>query len=126
MSRLLRKFANPFGRTALMAFAWSHRRTIMRWGRSFWTELRKPGSIDSDRLRTIGSVLWAITRDDELAGAKQLRQVRLDGNVLVVDTAPGWRGTARLVDELDDVAGVSAITDTRGNVLAGTVSARAA
>ncbi len=125
MFRALRTLANPFSRTALVAFAWSHRRTIMRWGRSFWTELRKPGRIAPERLSTIGRVLWAITRDDELARARQLRQVRLEGNVLVVDAAPGWRGTARLVDELADVGGVAAITDARGNVLAGAIPAAA-
>jgi len=69
----------------------------------------------------IGRVLWAITREDQLAKARQLKQVRLDGTTLVVDTAPGWRGTARLVDELDDVPGITSIVDARGNLLAGTI-----
>jgi hypothetical protein len=121
MLRALSKVANPFTRTAIIAFVWTHRRTILRWGRSFWTELRKPGVIEPARLTLIGRVLWTITRDDELAKAKQLRHVQLDGTTLIVDTSPGWRGTARLVDELDDVPGITRIVDAKGNLLAGTI-----
>ncbi len=121
MLRALTKVANPFTRTAIIAFVWTHRRTILRWGRSFWTELRKPGVIEPARLTLIGRVLWTITRDDELAKARQLRHVQLDGTTLIVDTSPGWRGTARLVDELDDVPGITRIVDAKGNLLAGTI-----
>ena len=121
MLRALSKVANPFTRTAIIAFVWTHRRTILRWGRSFWTELRRPGVIEPARLTLIGRVLWVITREDELAKARQLKQVRLDGTTLVVDTVPGWRGTARLVDELDGVPGITSIVDARGNLLAGTI-----
>ena len=125
MPSALRTVVNPFTRTAIIAFAWTHRRTIMRWGRSFWDELRQPNRIDPSRLVVIGRVLWAITRDDRLAQARQLRRVRLDGSTLVVDTTPGWKGAARLVDELDDIAGITAITDAHGNVLAGSIAATA-
>ena len=70
-------------------------------------------------------MLWAITSDGDLAGARQLREVRLDGNVLVLDTTPGWKRTARLVDALDDIPGIARIVDQDGNVLAGTIEARA-
>lgn len=126
MFRTLRTMANPFTRTALIAFAWSHRRTILRWGRSFWTELRRPGRISPTRLAVIGRVLWTITREDQLAKAKQLRHVELVGSTLIIDTAPGWKGTARLVDELGDVGGITSITDSKGNVLAGTIPTTAA
>ena len=126
MLRTLRSAVNPFTRTALIAFAWTHRRTILRWGRSFWNELRRPGRISPTRLTLIAKVLWTITREDQLAQARQLKQVRLDGTTLVVETTPGWRGTARLVDELDDIAGITAITDAKGNVLAGTIPTTAA
>lgn len=121
MFRTVRSIANPFTRTAILAFAWAHRRTIMRWGRSFWHELKRPGRISPTRLTLIGRVLWAITRDDQLAHARQLRDVRLDGTNLVIDTAPGWKGAARLVDELGEIPGITAITDANGNVLAGTI-----
>lgn len=125
MFRTVRTFANPFTRTAILMYAWTHRRSIMRWGRSLWVELKRPKMIQPDRLQIIGRVLWAITRDEQLARAKQLRQVRLDGNVLVVDTSPRWKGTARLVDELDDIPGIAAITDPNGNVLAGSITSTA-
>lgn len=125
MIRRLTALVNPFTRTAALAFAWSHRRTILRWGRSLYAELRRPGRIDPQRLQTIVRVLWTITGRDELASARELREVRLDGNVLVVDTVPGWKRTARLVDELADVPGIARIVDQDGNVLAGSIHATA-
>ncbi len=121
MVRRVVSLFNPFTRTALLAFAWSHRRTIMRWGRSLYAELRRPGRIDPRRLQTIGRVLWAITRDDQLADARQLRDVRLRGDELVVDVAPRWSGTARLVDTLTDIPGVSEVVDQHGKPLSGSI-----
>lgn len=89
----------------------------MRWGRSFWNELRSPRRIDPDRLMLMGKVLRAITSDDRLAKSNQLRPVRLDGSTLVVDAKRGWKGSARLVDELGDIAGITAITDANGRQL---------
>jgi len=123
--RTLRTVANPFSRTALLMFAWTHRRTVMRWGRSFWTELRSPGRIDPGRLALIGRVLWAITRDDRLADPRQLRHVRLVGDTPVVDASPRWRGTARLVDELGRIPGIGSITDTTGQPMAGSIDTTA-
>jgi hypothetical protein len=122
----MRTVANPFTRTAIIAFVWSHRRTIMRWGRSFWNELRRPGRVDPQRLTLIGRVLWTITRDDRLAQARQLRRVRLDGTTLIVDASPGWKGTARLVDELGEIRGITSITDPGGRALHGSIPTTAA
>ena len=126
MSRLFKTIANPFSRTALIMFAWTHRRSIMRWGRSFWTELTQAGRVDPKRVTLIGKVLWAITRDPELAGARQLKHVRLDDDRLVIDASPRWRGRARLVDALSGIEGVGAITDERGHVLSGSIDTTAA
>lgn len=117
----MRSAANPFSRTALLVFAWTHRHTILRWGRSFWVELRSPERIDPRRLSLIGRILWAITRDEQLANARQLRHVRLDGSTVVVDTVPGWIGTARLVDEIAQIPGVAGVVDQHGTRLAGTI-----
>jgi hypothetical protein len=125
MFRTFRTIANPFTRTALIAFTWSQRRTILRWGRSLWNELREPRRIDPTRLMLIGKVLWAITREEQFAQARQLRHVRLDGTTLVVDAAPGWKGTARLVDELSEIEGISVIVDKRGAPLSGSVETTA-
>lgn len=124
MFRTMRSLATPFTRTALLAFAWSHRYTIMRWGRSLWNELRRPGRIDPGRLTLIGKVLWAITSDDRLARSRKLRHVRLEGSTLVIDASPGWTGTARLVDELSGIDGITAITDTKGAPLHGSIPSR--
>ncbi|HYN33914.1 MAG TPA: hypothetical protein VES40_14915 [Ilumatobacteraceae bacterium] len=117
MIRALRGLANPFTRMAIIAFVWSHRHSILRWGRSFWNELRTSGRIDPSRLMLMGRVLWAITSDDRLAHSPQLRHVRLDGSTLVVDAKRGWKGSARLVDELGGIAGITAITDASGRPL---------
>ena len=106
----------------MIAFAWSHRHTIRRWGGSFWHELRSPSRVDPSRLALMGKVLWAITSDDRLAKSRQLKQVRLDGSTLVVDSAHGWTGSARLVDELGGIEGITAITDSRGRRLEGSIA----
>ncbi len=118
--RLLSPF-NPFSRTALALLAWTHRRTVLRWGRSLLAELRRPGRIDPGRLTLIAKVLWAITSDERLAGARQLRQVELDGDVLVVDARPRWRGRARLVEELSHIEGISGVVDATGRPLTGPI-----
>jgi hypothetical protein len=123
MLRTLRVMANPFSRTAMIAFAWSNRHTILRWGRSLWNELRQPGRIEPARLMLIGRILWAITRNDRLANSNKLRHVGLDGSTVVVDAAPGWEGGARLVDELSQIDGVTAITDRHGRPLHGSIPA---
>lgn len=125
MIRRVATLFNPFTRTAVLAFAWSHRRTITRWGRSLYAELRRPGRIEPRRLQQIAKVLWAITSDDDLAKARELREVRIDGNRLVVDTVPGWKRTARLVDALAEIPGIAQIVDQDGNVLAGTIETTA-
>lgn len=125
MIRRVTTLFNPFTRTAVLAFAWTHRRIILRWGRSLYSELRRPGRIEPRRLQLVARVLWAVTSNNELAKARQLREVRLDGNVLVLDTTPGWKRTARLVDELDDIPGIVRIVDQHGDVLAGTIGTTA-
>ncbi len=116
------KGANPFSRMALITLAYAHRHSILRWGRSLYTELRRPGRIEPRRLQQIGRVLWVITRDDMLSGARQLREVRLDGDVLVIDSKPGWKRQARLVDVLSDIPGITDITDPQGRPLVGTIN----
>jgi len=122
MIRTVLKGANPFSRMALLTLAFAHRHAILRWGRSLYTELRRPGPIAPRRLQQIGRVLWAITRDDLLSGARQLREVRLEGDVLVVDATPGWKRQARLIDVLSDIPGITDITDPQGRHLVGTIN----
>ena len=123
-SRLFR-FANPLNRAAIAGFIWSHRRSIMRWGRSFWHEVKAPSRIDPSRLALMWRVLWSITRDDRLAKAKQLRSVRLDGDTVVVDAASRWKDRSRLVDRLERVEGVSRVVDAQGLQMPGTIETTA-
>ena len=112
-------------RLALLAFAWSHRRTILRWLRSLWAEIRSPRPLDYQRLRLLGRVLWAITRDDRFSTSEQLRRVQLDGDVVVVDASPGWSGRAHLADELQTIPGVAAVIDRAGRPLEASIVAAA-
>jgi hypothetical protein len=121
MIGMLLRGANPFNRMALLTLAFAHRHAILRWGRSLYAEVSRPGPIAPRRLQQIGKVLWAITRDDTLSGARQLREVRLEGDVLVVDAKPGWKRQARLVDVLSDIPGITNITDPSGKPLVGTI-----
>lgn len=124
IGRLLRT-ASPINRYAIIAFLMRHRRSILRWGRSLWIELRRPGPIAPSRVATIGRLLWTITRDDDLAHAKQLKSVELDGDTAVVDVAPGWVGTSRLVDRIAAVEGVHRVVDRSGNPLGGSITTTA-
>lgn len=124
IGRILR-LANPLNRAVILGFVWSHRRSIMRWGRSFWNELRSADRIEPGRLALMWKVLWAVTGDDELAKARQLRSLRLDGDVVVVDASRGWRGRSRLVDRLQEVDGVSRVVDVDGDQFAATIETTA-
>jgi hypothetical protein len=101
--RLLR---NPVTRTAMLTWMWNNRHDIRRWGRSLIAELTGAPRLSPTRARTLGKVLWAITSDRDLSKAKELRGVRLDGDVLDLDVDPRWKGTARLVSKLREIDGV--------------------
>jgi hypothetical protein len=119
---VLRRLVRPFWltRTAVLVFAWQHRHEILRWGRTIWAELTRPGKIQPTRLALLGQILWVITSDESIARSKHLKAVRLDGDVLTLDTTRGWQGTPMLVARLGDVRGVSRIVDRSGRDL-GTV-----
>jgi hypothetical protein len=108
-----RRSLSPFTRTALLAFAWKHRHSIFRWGRSLWIELSSPMTIAPKRLATIARVLVAVTADSTIANSRHLRQVRLDGDTVILDVDPDWSRTNQLVDRLLDVKGVRQVTTER-------------
>jgi hypothetical protein len=109
----VRRFMRPFTRTAVMAFAWNHRRSILRWGRTLYLELASPRTISPRRLATIGKVLWAVTSDERIATSSKLRQVRLEGDTVVLDVAPNWDRTNELVERLLAVKGVNQVETDR-------------
>jgi hypothetical protein len=110
MFKFTRRITRPFTRMALMAFAWNHRTEIQRWGRSIWAELRAPGEISPSRLKTLGTVLWRVSRDPQLTGARQLRSVSLVGDVVELNVDPMWKHTPRLINELRTVNGVTDVS----------------
>ncbi|MGD9703576.1 MAG: hypothetical protein AB7Q42_16745 [Acidimicrobiia bacterium] len=110
MFKFVRRLASPFTRTAIMMWSWNHRHEIQRWGRSIWTELRAPGSISPARLKTLGSILWRVSRDPQLTNAPQLRSVALVGDVVELDVDPTWKHAPHLMNELRGVAGVTEVS----------------
>ncbi len=114
MLRRFRTVLNPLSRTAIFTMAWNRRRDILRWGRSLWTELQNPDGISPSRLATIGRVLLAVTSDAEVSRAKELRQVRLDGDTVVLDVEPGWSRIGSLSDRLLEVKGVKQVMTEHG------------
>ncbi|MBA2386571.1 MAG: hypothetical protein H0V69_05700 [Acidimicrobiia bacterium] len=117
MLRRFRTLMNPLSRTAILTVAWSRRQDVMRWGRSLWTELHNPDGISPARLATVGRVLLAVTSDTEASGAKELRQVRLDGDTVVLDVDPRWNRVGRLSDRLLKVKGVKQVMTETGQRL---------
>ncbi|HEY3485688.1 MAG TPA: hypothetical protein VGK49_09900 [Ilumatobacteraceae bacterium] len=114
MFRLFKRALYPFTRTAVLAFVWAHRHEIMRWGRSLYAEITGPGGVTPSRLSTIAQVLWRVTNKQDLSRSRHLKSVRLDGDTLVLDVDPGWRGTPKLVSELSEVNGVRRIVSRTG------------
>ena len=110
MFKFTRRITRPFTRMALMAFAWNHRHEIQRWGRSIWAELRAPGEISPSRLKTLGTILWRVSRDPQITGSRQLRSVSLVGDVVELNVDPMWQHAPRLINELRDVSGVSDVS----------------
>ena len=105
MFKFTRHITRSFTRMALMAFAWNHRTEIQRWGRSIWAELRAPS-----RLKTLGTVLWRVSRDPQLTGSRQLRSVSLVGDAVELNVDPMWKHTPRLINELRTVNGVTDVS----------------
>ena len=114
MFRVLRRALYPFTRTAVLAFVWTHRHEILRWGRSLYAEITGPGGVTPARLSTIAQVLWKVTSNQKLSRSHHLKSVRLDGDTLVLDVDPGWRGTPKLVSELSEVNGVRRVVNRGG------------
>lgn len=114
MLRRFRTVLNPLSRTAVFTLAWNRRRDILRWGRSLWTELQNPDGISPARLTTVARVLLAVTSDSEVSAAKELRQVRLDGDTVVLDVDPNWNRIGRLSDRLLEVKGVKQVMTEHG------------
>jgi hypothetical protein len=90
----------------MMTWSWNHRHEIKRWGRSLWNELATPTGISPSRVRLIGKVLWAVTKERDLSMAKQLRRIDIVGDVVELDVDRRWNRTARLVSVLQGVEGV--------------------
>jgi hypothetical protein len=93
-------------RTALAAFAWTHRHEILRWGRSLYDQLVGQSDLSPARAARTGRVLFSIAADDRLRDAKQLRKVSMTGDDVELDVDERWSELPRLVDHVRSVKGV--------------------
>lgn len=102
---------NPISRAAIIAWVWGYRHEVLRWGRTLWNELlgREDGVDPARALRT-GRLLVAIAYEDELRNAPELKQVTIDGDVVDLKVKPGWRHLPLLVDKVQGVKGIRAVT----------------
>lgn len=104
------------GRTAIVKLLWAHRHDMSRWGRSLWSEVRNPDGVSPARLATIGRVLVAITSDEKVSSAGELRQVRLVDDTIVLDVAPGWERARSVSDRLLQIKGVRQVMIETGGI----------
>lgn len=109
MAKPLKYLINPVSRVALVTLAWNRRHEILRWGRSLWNELQRPDKTSPKRLATITRVLVSITTDEELSGAKELREVRLVDDTIVLRVDPEWERVNRLSQRLLAIKGVDQV-----------------
>ena len=58
-------------------------------------------------------MLWAVTSDGEIANSSRLRQVRLEGDTVVLDVEPAGIAPTSSIEQLLDVKGVRQVTTER-------------
>ncbi len=109
MPRRFTTLLNPLSRTALFTLAWNRRHDIFRWGRSLAAELQRPESISPQRLYTVTKVLAAVTSDEGLSGAKELKQVRIEGDTVVLRVDPNWSRVHHLSQRLLQIKGINQV-----------------
>ena len=112
-------------RTALIAFTWTHRHEILRWGRSLFDQVVAHSDASPTRAARTGRVLFAIAVDDRLRDAKQLRKVTMTGDDVELDVDERWSELPRLVDHVRSVKGVRHVF-VNGNAEVGSVPVAAA
>jgi hypothetical protein len=109
----LRSLLNPFTRAAIATFAWNHRHEILRWGRSMYEQVVGRSDLSPAHALRIGRVLAAITADERFRDARELRRVTLRDGVVDLDVDERWRQLRPLVERLEGIDGVEAVTVNR-------------
>ena len=104
-----RYLVNPFTRTAIMTFLWTHRHEVLRWGRSMWEHLARRDLEPANALRT-AKVLFAVAVDDRFRNAKQLRRVTMVDGVVDLQVQRRWALLPALVESVAAVNGVLDVT----------------
>ena len=105
---------------ALITWGWNYRHEIMRWGRTLLSELTG-GSIDPSRTVRTGRVLASIAGEERLRNAPQLKQVRLDGDVVDLEVESGWTELPRVIDRVRRIKGITGVTVNGTEVATATV-----
>jgi hypothetical protein len=110
LRRLTGRFVvNPFTRTAMVTFLWSHRHEVLRWGRSLWEHLARGDLDPSAAVRTV-RVLYTVAGDERFRNAKQLRRVTMDDGVVDLQAQQRWPLLPALVTRVRSVDGVRDVT----------------
>jgi hypothetical protein len=100
---------SPFTRTAIMAFLWTHRHEVLRWGRSLWEHLARRDLEPAAAMRT-ARVLFAVASDERFRDAKQLRRVTMANGVVDLQVQRRWALLPALVESVAAVNGVLDVT----------------
>ena len=100
---------SPFTRTAIMAFLWTHRHEVLRWGRSLWEHLARRDLEPAPRCGP-ARVLFAVASDERFRDAKQLRRVTMDDGVVDLQVQRRWALLPALVERVAAVNGVLDVT----------------
>lgn len=93
-------------RTALLAFVWTHRHEILRWGRSLYDQVIAHSDTSPVRAARTGRLLFTIAGDRRLRDAKQLRRVTMTGDDVELEVDERWRELPRLIEHVRSVKGV--------------------
>jgi len=101
-----RNMIRGMSRTAMMAFVWSHRHEILRWGRSLYEQVVGRSDVSPARAARTGRLLFTIASDQRLRDAKQLRKVTMTGDDVELEVDERWKELPRLVEHVRSVKGV--------------------
>ena len=101
-----RTMLRGMSRTAMLAFLFSHRHEILRWGRSLYEQVIHRSGVSPVRATRTAHLLFTIAADHRLRDAKQLRKVTMDGDDVELEVDERWAELPRLIEHVRAVKGV--------------------
>ncbi len=101
MFKPVRHIIRPAVRTATIAFLWSNRREVMRWARFIWRSARPSSWSAMDDLRVEARVRAALSCDPLLRRNSSIRDIRVRGRVVVLETPADWHNKGHAITRLE-------------------------